>query len=90
MKKVPNENVSISANKEHYEFLHEKGLWWNQITPHDALNIHYSPLTSFQHPMSVSRHHHAAPSINASVEHHGVQPTGCIDDKPEPSRGVPC
>ena len=26
----------------------------------------------------------------ASVEHHGVQPTGCMDNKPEPSRGVPC
>ena len=26
----------------------------------------------------------------ASVEHHGVQPTGCMDNEPEPSRGVPC
>ena len=25
-----------------------------------------------------------------SVEHHGVQPTGCMDNEPEPSRGVPC
>ena len=22
--------------------------------------------------------------------HHGVQPTGCMDNEPEPSRGVPC
>ena len=27
---------------------------------------------------------------NASVEHHGVQRTGCMDNEPEPSRGVPC
>ena len=26
----------------------------------------------------------------ASVEHHGVQPTGGMDNEPEPSRGVPC
>ena len=26
----------------------------------------------------------------ASVDHHGVQPTGCMDNEPEPSRGVPC
>ena len=27
----------------------------------------------------------------ASVELHGVQPTGCMDNEPrEPSRGVPC
>ena len=25
-----------------------------------------------------------------SVEHHGVQPTGCMDNEPEPLRGVPC
>ena len=25
----------------------------------------------------------------ASVEHHGVQPTGCMDNEPEPSRGLP-
>ena len=28
--------------------------------------------------------------MSASVEHHGVQPTGCMDNEPEPSRGVPC
>ena len=27
---------------------------------------------------------------DASVEHHGVLPTGCMDNEPEPSRGVPC
>ena len=27
---------------------------------------------------------------HASVEHHGVQPTGCMDNEPEPSCGVPC
>ena len=27
---------------------------------------------------------------HASVDHHGVQPTGCMDNNPEPSRGVPC
>ena len=26
----------------------------------------------------------------ASVEHHGVQPTGCMDNEPEPSGGVRC
>ena len=26
----------------------------------------------------------------AYVEHHGKQPTGCMDHEPEPSRGVPC
>ena len=31
----------------------------------------------------VKQHH-------TSVEHHGVQPTGCMDNEPEPSRGVPC
>ena len=29
-------------------------------------------------------------NIDASVDHHGVQPTGCMDNEPEPSRGVPC
>ena len=28
--------------------------------------------------------------IRASVEHHLEQPTGCMDNVPEPSRGVPC
>ena len=31
-----------------------------------------------------------AASTTASVEHPGVQPTGCMDIKPEPSRCVPC
>ena len=26
----------------------------------------------------------------ACVEHHGVQPIGCMDNELEPSRGVPC
>ena len=26
----------------------------------------------------------------ASVEHYGVQPVGCMDNEPEPYRGVPC
>ena len=29
-------------------------------------------------------------SKTASVEHLGVQPTGCMDNEAEPSRGVPC
>ena len=28
--------------------------------------------------------------IFASVDHHGVQPTGCMDNEPEPSCVVPC
>ena len=28
--------------------------------------------------------------ISTSVDHHGVQSTGCMDNEPEPSRGVPC
>ena len=27
-------------------------------------------------------------TTSASVEHYGVQPTGCMDNEPEPSRGV--
>ena len=26
----------------------------------------------------------------SSVDYHGVQPTGYMDNEPEPSRGVPC
>ena len=26
----------------------------------------------------------------ASEEQHGEQPTGCMDNEPEPHRGVPC
>ena len=28
-------------------------------------------------------------TTSASVEHHGVQPTGCMGNEPEPSRGAP-
>ena len=41
----------------------------------------------------VALHHSSNVSllcVRASVEHHGVQPTGCMDNEPEPSRGVPC
>ena len=33
---------------------------------------------------------HFTTVLPASVEHHGVQPTGCMDSEPEPSCGVPC
>ena len=29
-------------------------------------------------------------SASTSVVHHGVQPTGCMDNELEPSSGVPC
>ena len=33
---------------------------------------------------------HKCRLTTASVEHHGVQPTSCMDNEPEPSRGILC
>ena len=59
--------------------------------------IHFSDKFYPHSPVPSCDHHDGGVSISpnatfnlASVEHHGVQPTGCMDNEPEPSRGVPC
>ena len=60
----------------------------------DADRITASPLSRYDPTLVKSMLSWISVSIynptSASVEHHGVQPTGCMDNEPEPSRGVPC